>query len=148
MSQNQKWTNDDYEEISWHDNVIHAIRICNPSEGYDFDLSLDIDFILEWIHMPDNSIKFSVAPATLTFRNVQNLIIDVDLSYKESMEIDGIERELIESETREEIGYIVYKWVIRIQSFAGRENKIQFKSDGFEQVLTKKPVIQDGQRLE
>src|SRR3989304_4763131 len=77
-----KWTDLDFESLSWHDNVVHGIRLRNPHEGYDYDLVFDIDHILEWIETPSRFFQFIVAPATLTFRGVDKLKFNLDLGYK------------------------------------------------------------------
>jgi hypothetical protein len=143
----KRWTDEDFESMSWHDNHVHGMRILNPYEGYDFDLVLDIDHILEWMKT-GKYFKFMVAPATLTFHDVDKLIIDLGLSYKEHLVIDSIEREEITAEYGRR-----FRWRINIQSLmGGKKNTIAFNVHGFTQKLTKEPVgptggwLEDGER--
>jgi hypothetical protein len=130
-----KWTEADFESLSWHDNVVHGLGIRNPQEGFDFDLVFDIDHILEWIRTGD-CFSFNIAPATLTFHGVDKLTIDIEISYKEDLEIHSIEREKV----RTEYGPQKYRWKISLQSISGRNNAITFEARGFTQQLTKEPV--------
>lgn len=136
-----EWTDADFDSMGWHDNTIHGISISNPSEGYDFDLTFEIDYILEWISTAEEPYKFSVSPATLTFKDVDKLKYDIELGYKESMIIDEITRQ-------KNPGFNNYRWIIHIQSVGGRDNKIEFDASGFKQVLTSEPLITKSQDLE
>jgi hypothetical protein len=143
-----RWTEDDFQSMCWHDNCVHGIRLRNPSGGYDFDLELDIDYIVEWICDTNRACRFAVAPATLTFHNVNQLVIDVQLSYKESLTIAGIEREEIATDAEREVGLRKCRWNITLHSYSNRKNRISFESTGFLQVLRKPPVVQSRQELE
>jgi hypothetical protein len=131
-----KWTDRDFESLSWHDNFVHGIRLRNPHEGYDYDLVLDIDHILDRIETPSRSFQFIVAPATLTFSGVNKLEVNLKLAYKEHLEIERIERE----ETTAEPAARNYRWEIIMHSLNGKGNKISFEAQSFTQELTKKPI--------
>jgi hypothetical protein len=139
------WTEQDFDSLCWHDCHVHGIRLRNPDEGYDFDLVLDIDYILEWITVREG-FNFSVAPALLTFREVDKLVVDLELAYKEHLEISSIQRQ--ESVSRPELGLCIYQWVVRFQPLASRDNQIRFLSDGFVQTLTKPARTIESQHLE
>lgn len=134
--------------MSWHDNTVHGIRLRNPDEGYDFDLILDLDYILEWIQTPPNTFRFAVAPATLTFSGVDKLSIDVRLSHKESLIIDRIKREEITTEPEQKAGLRRYAWTISVHSSFEKQSQITFESPGYRQVLRRPPVIADQQGLD
>ena len=87
-----KWTDADFNSLSWHDNYVHAIQVRNPEDGDEYDLILDIDHILEWIKGPNARLEFVVAPATLIFHIVEKLTIDIRLAYKEDLIINEIHR--------------------------------------------------------
>ena len=142
------WTEQDFENISWHDCHIHTIRVRNSKEGYDYDLVLNIDYILEWIHPQQGSSNFVfvVAPAMLTFKNVDKLVIDVALAFKEDLVIDRIQRE--EITTHSTLGLHTAQWTIHLHSLADRHNQIGFQSDGFVMALTDLPKTIDSQCLE
>jgi hypothetical protein len=143
-----RWTDQDFDSLSWHDNHIHGIRIRNPHEGYDFDLILDIDHILKWVVKPDNSFEFVLAPATLTFHGVHKLNVDFQLAYREDLEISDIERTEITTEAEHGVGIRRFAWQIKSQSIAGRPNRICFEARGFTQELRREPVVRVCQRLE
>jgi hypothetical protein len=143
-----EWSDANFDAWRWHDNTIHGIRISNPSEGYAFDLILDIDFILEWISTPEKHYKFSVAPAILTFNAVDKFNCDIELNYKESMTIDRIERIEITTENQRKTGIRNFRWEIHLHSQSGRDNKMSFNASGFKQLLTCEPKITTRQDLE
>ena len=143
-----EWTDADFDTMGWHDNTINGVTISNPSEGYDYDLIFKIDYILDWISSPEEHYKFSVAPATLIFNNVDKLKYDIELGYKESMIIDEIVRTEITTQDQKNAGYHNYRWIIHIHSLSQRDNKIEFDASGFKQVLTSEPIITERQDLD
>jgi hypothetical protein len=143
------WTQDDFDSLCWHDNTIHAIAFNCPHEGYDHDLVLDIDFIVEWIlTKPGGRYRFAVAPALLVFHGADKIRIDLGLCYKEMLEIDGIDREDISTVADRQANCHRFRYTIRLHSFSGAGNKIVVESAGFDQKLTKPPVLQDWPWLE
>jgi hypothetical protein len=70
------WTEALFEEMSWHDNHVHALRIVEGEHGSG-DLILDLDYILEWIQAPQG-FQFKIVPVNLRFRGVTNLRIDLN----------------------------------------------------------------------
>ena len=110
-----KWTDRDFDSLSWHDNRIYSMRILNPRNGYNFDLVFEIDHILEWILKEDNTFEFVVAPARLTFSMVDKLVVDFRLTYKEDWEIDEIQRIEATDDPRQDTG--LSEWRIKMQSF-------------------------------
>jgi hypothetical protein len=140
------WTERDFDSLSWHDCNVHGIRFHNSVEGYNFDLVLDIDEILEWFKTPQGRVNFVVAPALLTFRNVDELVIDLELAYKEDLEVDSIERE--DTCVQGETGSENFRWIIRFHSLAGHKNQFRFRSGGFALRLTGQPRKTECQRLQ
>ena len=69
------WSDADFERMGWHDAQIHAIGWSQPSG----ELLLDLDYILEWVGPcgAEDSYQFWTAPATLVFRDVTELSIDL-----------------------------------------------------------------------
>ena len=143
-----EWTDQDFDSLSWHDNHIHAIRIRNPHEGYDCDLILDIDHIVEWIELPHKQLEFMVAPAILTFSNVTKLSVNFELAYKEDFEIYWIYRQEISDEALLRLGGHNYRWNIKLQPIEWKQNTMSFESHGFTQKLTKAPVRRPLPKLE
>lgn len=60
------WTEEDFDEMKWHDCTIYAIAF----QPENFEFILDIDYIYRWETPEPNEthIKFQVAPATLVLR--------------------------------------------------------------------------------
>jgi hypothetical protein len=148
MEDRVQWTQDDFDLLSWHDNRIHAISFVCPDEGYENDLVLDIDFIFEWIKTPSDGFRFRVAPATLAFHNVTKTRIGVELVYRESLEIDRIEREDVSTVPERETGCRPHRYTIFLQCLSGPTNSIVVESYAFEMKLRKPPIAQKSQWLE
>jgi hypothetical protein len=132
--------------MSWHDNIVHGIRIRNPDdETYDFDLMLDLDYILEWLPV-ENTFDFVIAPAILVFHSVNHLKFNFKLSYKEDIGIDWIDREEITTES--DLKAAIRIWRFRIHLHNEQPDTITFKAMGFTQELTKAPVVSQRMWLE
>jgi hypothetical protein len=137
----QVWTDAQFEEMSWHDNHVHALRIVEAGEGAG-DLILDIDHIVEWIKgVP--GFQFRIVPAKLTFHDVMFPRIALDYAAGTSafapFMIHGIER-------REEqrAHYLAILWKIAISCPVG---EISFEARGFTQEAMSAPILSSGQCL-
>ena len=71
------WSQHDFDVMGWHDATIHAFALV-PEQ---FELLLDIDYILKWEEPepPDVYHTFWVSPATLVFQGVQDIKINLDI---------------------------------------------------------------------
>jgi hypothetical protein len=69
-----KWTEADFESLSWHDCTIHSLGLDQDGK-YQSDLLIDLDFLLEWLLTASGIIEFRVAPALLRFHGVDQLVI-------------------------------------------------------------------------
>jgi hypothetical protein len=135
----------DFESMCWHDNAIHGISIREGNDGYGAELDLDIDYILEWIAPENNSFSFRIAPVTLTFHEVSDLIISVNYAITntllQQMIIHEIQREVHSYPN----GDLSFSWKIDINwppnSF------ITFVANGFTQEQHGEPVISGAQYL-
>lgn len=136
------WTHRQFDEMSWHDNHVHALRIVQGTYGAG-QLILDIDYILEWVNGDDGKMRFRVLPATLTFMDVTNLCLALDYATPTAglgpFAIHAIERGM---ERRER--YEAQIWKIRINWPVG---EISFEASGFEQRGRGKPILTEGQFL-
>ena len=122
------WTEDDFEQMGWHDCRIYRIRLAN-------DLELDVDYILQW-NKPDHEglpFTFWVAPSTLVFRQVRNIEFELDTAFDDAVEIEDIER------TETENGIL---WTIITQ-----QGNMEFISDGYTQYIRQEPFHQFGQTI-
>lgn len=135
------WTNDQFEEMSWHDNHVHALRIVEGSHGAG-RLILDLDYIVEWVRHA-NGLRFRIIPATLTFVDVINLRVALDYATPTAalgpFSINAIER-CIEQRER----YTALAWRISINWPAG---EISFEASGFEQHGRRSSILCDRQHL-
>jgi hypothetical protein len=119
------WTDADFEQMSWNDCMIYKMRVSG-------DLVLDIDYILQW-NQPDVEglpFTFWIAPATLVFKQVQNLILEIDTTFTEAYEIEDIEKRVTETGIT---------WTIITQ-----RGYIEFTSEGYEQFIRQEPFFQFG----
>ena len=141
----QKWTTSDFDELCWHDCHIHGFRLgeVNGERG-TVELEFDIDFIVEWITEADNTLRFRIAPATLTFNDVFGLRLAIDYATPAAgmtpFSIDGIERDPLSYPT----GYVSFRWRLPVNWPTG---EITFDSSGFVQVLRREPIVHNGQCL-
>lgn len=131
------WNTEDYEQLSWHDVSVHGLRLDNYIESNgSADLTLDIDFILEWVEK-EGKIFFSTCKAELKFHEIFGLKVDLDYASISAgmspFSIEGIHREPLEFET----GYKSFQWKIPINWPRG---SLEFQSPGFTQTLTGTPV--------
>jgi len=137
----QIWTEQHFDEMSWHDNHVHGLKIIEGAHGSG-ELVLDIDYILEWL--PGGSgYKFRIVPALLTFREVFALRMSLDYAAPTAafgpFSIHSIERR---EEQRER--YAAQIWKIGINWPAGA---VEFEAAGFEQRAVGLPVLSEGQCL-
>jgi hypothetical protein len=132
----QAWSEQQFDEMSWHDNHVHALRIVEGVHGAG-ELILDLDYILEWVKCEDNSCEFRIVPVTLTFKDVTNLRVSLDYAAPTAalgpFSIHALERR---TERRER--YNAQLWKILVNWPAG---EISFEASGFEQRATGDPVL-------
>ena len=74
----RRWTDQDYEAMSWHDCHVHAFRMAEGQHGSG-ELEFDLDYILEWKSMKDK-FSFLLVPATLRFHEAFGLRVALDWS--------------------------------------------------------------------
>ena len=122
------WTDQDFENMGWHDNHIYKVRFTE-------DLELDIDYILQWNKPELEGLPFTfwIAPATLVFRRVKNLTFEFSSGYEDAFEIEEIENPTVGNEN---------KWTI-----ITRQGDFQFTCDGFEQFIRQEPFFEFWQTI-
>jgi hypothetical protein len=137
----QLWTDQQFDEMSWHDNHVHALRIVEGAHGLG-ELILDLDYILDWIRDTDG-YKFRIIPVSLRFFEVTNLRVSLDYATPTAalgpFSIHAIERQ---SDPRER--YVAQIWKILIN---WPEGEIVFEAKGFEQRAFGAPVLSESQCL-
>jgi hypothetical protein len=136
-----RWTHEQFDEMSWHDNHVHGLRIV-PGDYGAGELVLDIDYIAEWLRL-DDAMKFRLVPATLRFTDVTNLRITLDYASPSAatgpFSIHTIERR---AEQRER--YVAQLWRIEVNWPVG---EISFEASGYEQSARGEVVVTSQQWL-
>lgn len=132
----QVWSDQQFDEMSWHDNHVHALRVVEGLHGAG-ELQLDLDYILEWVQCEGDSCEFKIVPATLIFKGVTNLRVSLDYATPTAalgpFSIHAIERRTERRERYEaQLWKIVVNWPV---------GEISFEADGFEQRATGEPVL-------
>jgi hypothetical protein len=131
-----------FEEMNWHDNHVHGFTIQEGADGTG-ELLLDIDHITEWL-CQGNTFAFLIAPATLTFHQVFNLVIDIDYTSPSKaiapLSIHRVHRESFQYPN----GHSSYKWRIELNSPRG---EMSFEAPGFSQRATGDTIKSESQRL-
>jgi hypothetical protein len=138
-----RWTDAQFDEMSWHDNHVHSLEIRSGEYGAG-ELLLGLGYILEWLPPEDGSYSFRIAPALLQFREVTDLSIELDYASVSA----GLTPFSISSITREihrfPSGAQTHRWTLGINWPQG---SITFLASGFVQTLTGPAVISRHQFL-
>ena len=132
------WSDEDFDLMGWHDVTIHAVGVALEQ----WELFLDIDYILQWIDPipPEEYFKFWVAPASLVYENVSDLKIDIDVGSYQEITLQGIER----SNPRVSNGVItVWDWLLE-----SHQGSVSFIATGFKQYIRSAPMLGKMQSLE
>lgn len=134
------WTQDDYEQMGWHDCHIHALAFLPEN----FELLLDIDYIFRWLQPtpPQQYFSFWVAPATLVFENVYDVALT--LRCDSGLEIDDIKRnQTMPVHTEYDESSDAGHWTIACQ-----EGQITLRSTGYTQYIRATPQYSASQSLD
>lgn len=139
-----KWTQDDFDSMSWHDNYVHALRFVEGKHGAG-EFELDLDYILEWLRpaAASDSYRYRIAPARLRFRDVTNLAISMDYGTA-SAAMGPFSIANINRRTEQRRYYTAVCWQIPINFPPG---EIRFEASGFEQLLVADELLVDRQWL-
>jgi hypothetical protein len=135
------WTDEQFDEMSWHDNHVHAMRIVEGKDGAG-GLILDLDYIFEWM-CDAPQFQFSIVPALLTFRDVTDLRISLDYAGA-SAALGPFAIHAIERRTEQRQHYVARLWRILINWPVG---EISFEATGFVQRSRGAPQLTDRQSL-
>lgn len=136
-----KWTEADFEELSWHDNHVYGLSIRDGAHGAG-RLVLDLDYVTEWRCGLDKRCTFMLAPAELTFEEVNDLQIGIDYRgiSMGPLSIGEIRREVIAQVE----GSARFRWSI---TFNFPASEIVFVAAGFVQELRAPPTESEHQFL-
>jgi hypothetical protein len=136
------WTQQQFDEMSWHDNHVHAIRIEEGAHGAG-KLIFDLDYILEWVNVAGGKIKFSILPVTLSFSEVTNLRMSVDYATATAA-LGPFSIHAIERRTEQRERYAAQLWKMLINWPSG---EITFEARGYDQRGIGPPSLSDEQWL-
>ena len=131
---NARWTEADFESLSWHDNHVYGLSIREGAYGSG-RLVLDLDYITEWRCGLDKRCSFLLAPADLAFEEVTDLEVGIDFRgiAMGPLSIGEIRREVTEQTGK----FGRYRWRI---VFDFPKSEIVFVAAGFVQELRAAPV--------
>jgi hypothetical protein len=129
-----RWTHEDFEGLTWHDNYVHGLGVREDEYGAG-RLVLDLDYTCERRLGADNAYSFLVAPAELTFYEVTDLAVHFDCRgiVMGPLSID----EILRGSTEEVGPYRSYRWRIDLNFPKG---EMTFLSSGFVQELKGPPT--------
>lgn len=130
------WTDADFDEMGWHDSRVYSLSF--PDENFEF--SLDIDYIFQWVQPTDISFQFWVSPCTLVFKDVTDLKVDIDFSNSITVSIIGIERSSVRMSQNGKA--IIWKYIIETD-----KGILTFLSTGFRQYVRDNPSLSNSQDL-
>jgi hypothetical protein len=137
-AERREWTDADFDQLGWHDVHIHGLAAVSAR----FELHLDIDYITTWMCAPSGggATQFLIAPATMTFENVQHVRIAVS-SEQGILSIDEVRRENMRIPPSSSVS--IWDWVLKCH-----EGNICFEASGFHLVLRHAPILSELQYLE
>jgi hypothetical protein len=137
----RRWSQDDFDTMSWHDCHVHAIRIAEGEHGTG-EFELDLDYIVEW-KRDKEKFSFLLVPATLRFHEVFGLRVTLDWATPSAglspFSLSGIERR-----TEDRPQYTATLWRVAVNWPAG---EIEFEAKGFTQMAWGREVVSSRQLL-
>lgn len=123
--------------MGWHDASVYGMTFLSDASTLSNQLLFDLDYILQWIDPvpPDNHFSFWIAPATLLFKNVINLNIDINQEPPNIFDFEIMDIHRLEEFTYPN-GGIYWKWQIELSN-----GSIYFNASGYEQIIRKSPEL-------
>lgn len=135
MEVKEKWVDDDFDEMGWHDSRLYQVKF--PNEECDFILYLD--YIFKWVEHK-NYFNFWVSPSELIFKNVTSLNINVCFKQAVGVNIENIEREKLGLTPNKKMTY----WKYTIITDKGN---IELISTNFEMNIISQPILTKSQDM-
>jgi hypothetical protein len=134
------WTEEDFENMGWHDATIYAVSFLTNQ----WELVFDIDYLVEWVSegVAGAPIEFWVAPATLVFENVNGLKTNYEI-WTGSPLTPSI-MDISRSGREYNLAGNPWEWTIELE----HGGKMEFHASGFRQFFRANPIFQKGQQLE
>ena len=134
------WTDEDFNEMGWHDSRLYSISL--PNEKYK--ISFDIDYIFRWERDGDNISGFWVAPCLMEFYNVSEFRVQIPPKDNGGYNIIGFD---ISDVTRGEIQSTPNDAKVRRYKIEGEGGLIEFDAMGFVMTVKDAPVFSQNQSL-
>ena len=122
------WTQNDYEQMGWHDCPIYAM-------SFDDHVKFDLDYILKWNNPEVEGLPFTfwISPVTLTFENVSLFKVNFEVNFINGLEIAAISKRNLDD---------TIEWIIDTQ-----EGVITIHATSYKQIIRRKPSFQFGQHI-
>jgi len=137
------WNDTDFDEMSWHDNAVHGLRLIEGKYGCG-DIVLDLDHILEWLPSETGGFQFRIAPAELTFHDASSLRVSLDYAAA-SATLSPFSIHQIRFEPMSYVGGAQgRRWTIEVNWPKG---EVTFEAPRFTQVLTGSATLSECQHL-
>ena len=134
------WSTDDFEHMGWHDALVHAFAF----EPEEWELVLDLDYILRWVDPAPGTTgyRFWSAPATLVFADVADLRIEFEPG-------PGFElADILRSDPKEpDLGPDSPSSMHWLWTLAFHNGRVSFRSPGFTQWFRRAPTFNSSQSL-
>jgi hypothetical protein len=137
----RRWSEKDFDSMSWHDCHVHAFRIVEGEHGTG-ELELDLDYILQWTPQQEK-FSFLLVPAALRFHEVFGLRIALDWAAP-TAGLGPFSLSEIERRTEDRARYTATLWRLAVNWPAGA---IEFEARGFTQLAYGREVVSQNQVL-
>ena len=132
-----KWTNEDFEEMNWHDVQLYSVRFYENN----YNLTFDNDYLFKWeLNEKTKKYRFWISPCKLTFLDVSDLRIDLDFQNVVGVSVENITR----SNGRKSPNGKMKTWDYTIETNVGR---ISFSATDYVQDVLAQPVLSKSQIL-
>jgi hypothetical protein len=131
------WTHLDFPFMGWHDSPIYGMTFQSDALALSNKLLFDLDYILQWIDPvpPEEHFSFWIAPATLIFKEVINLSLEINNEPPNIFDFEILDIHRLEEFTYPN-GSPYWKWHIELAN-----GNIYFKSNGYEQIFRQPPTL-------
>ena len=132
------WTEEDFDQMGWHDDFVHAMAYQRDGAGQG-ELLLDLDYAVKWVPPLPGERYFSqwVCPATLVFHGVEQLDGSSEPNYHPAW--GTVLLDIFRGEPDER--------AMRSWTMDGLCFTITFVADAFTQYLRHLPVLTQGNKL-
>ena len=136
MNYREIWTNEDFDDMGWHDATVYSMSFPQA----DYVLKFDIDYIFKWHWGATKVNGWDVAPCSLVFENVSDLKVSLDWGMQGDTSIMDITRD----NPRPSPNGQVVLWDYLVEFDVGN---LSFTATGFIQTVRRSAVFSDSQAL-